>query len=222
MVTGEDDFKEDQQDLSGSGWLFTCVLALVSKGLIDQHVFNLCFDRNHGISAHLYNPNHDHNPEKVLLKFIRDAKAKVDGTKGGLLQLNKDTPWVSAQLYVRDKHPHLRRYNEEWLTFDGHCYEAIEDNSFRSGLWHWMAGAVNTNNNPFQPKKGMVLDLESALAGLVDVPAASHEMPCWLSGHGPDPRYLLPCSNGLLNVRTGELLPPDPNLLNRNAFGLCL
>lgn len=44
------------------------------------------------------------------------------------------------------------------------------------------------------------------------------EAPSWINGStGPDPRDLVSCANGIVNTRTGELLPPTPDYFTHAA-----
>lgn len=60
-------------------------------------------------------------------------------------------------------------------------------------------------------------DLLDALRAVVKL-SDDIEAPWWIEGAGPDAAHLVACRNGLLDVRTRELLPVNPGFFNVNAL----
>jgi putative DNA primase/helicase len=167
--------------------------------------------------------------EKLLMKF------QADGFKGitRLRKLIKDTskslpkpkgtssreellaqPIKAAQLFRNEIRPNLLYFQSEWLAWNQSHYEAIEADVVRGQIWEFLE-ANESVPNPYS-----VSSIFDALKAICIKAQGSFEPPCWLSGNEdkPDPKYIISCSNGLLNLRTGKLLKHTPDFFTRNAL----
>ncbi|HEB54229.1 MAG TPA: hypothetical protein ENI87_13330, partial [bacterium] len=107
--------------------------------------------------------------------------------------------------------PHLMHYNNDWLNYSGAAY---------SELYEFLDNALQVAKKPlpFRPTTAKVNNVLDALNALSHVRGDRWEPPCWLTGDGPPPKEIVACSNGLLHLPTGELLPLTHEFFTRNAL----
>lgn len=164
----------------------------------------------------------------------RDAAARVRASiDAGELDKARDVPFpAGGVLDPRDPLDIARRYVAEHYTLDdlrtlhthrgdvrawnGSHYLIIEDAALRAGLYgyteHARRPAKKDGTEPFRPTRAIVMNIVDALRAATHVDA-DVAMPSWLDGRAaPDPRNLLPCANGILDVTTYELHPHTPAL----------
>jgi P4 family phage/plasmid primase-like protien len=129
------------------------------------------------------------------------------------------TPMAVAKAML-DGHAVVRS-NGDWLRYDTglNSYVEEEQEAFSSRVWTWADGRPYRKGNE---DKRLVAD--SALVSNVTAAASAQRqgprvLPAWHPHRAmdPDPADLLAVRNGLLNLASGELLPPDPRFINRNA-----
>jgi putative DNA primase/helicase len=124
-------------------------------------------------------------------------------------------------------HPNLIRQSGNWYDYSGTHYKQVESSTITSAVQKYMSSAFvgllakdrqtifapKTDGKetplPFGPRH--VQAVVAALAALPEVhkPADTYRSPSWLDGRDTDPK-ILPCKNGLLDIRTRELLPHTP------------
>lgn len=122
----------------------------------------------------------------------------------------------------------LVQVNGDFLHYVGTHWEALDRASMEALIHRQLegrrvqydkadgAGGWTIKTKPYRAKQWDVADIRQTLSGLVRLDA---EEPSWLDGRfGPDPRYLVPCQNGILDVETRELLPHTSRYFSRFAL----
>ncbi|OOG27670.1 hypothetical protein B1C78_03195 [Thioalkalivibrio denitrificans] len=106
---------------------------------------------------------------------------------------------------------HLVRWQGEFLAWRRGAYRALSDDAVRTSVYSHLevAGLKATRS-----RVSDVLDALRAVAFIGD----DVEPPCWLETGAPPATGLVACANGILNMDTGELDPPDPNLFTLSAL----
>ena len=127
---------------------------------------------------------------------------------------------------------HYRGVFYRWI---GTHYSAMEDGDLRTMAYVFLGdaytlsteadenGEMKTIRRRFYPDDRTVNKFLDALRAIIRV-SGTIKAPAWLEGATEDyrannPVDLLPCQNGLLNLRTWELLPHTPTFLSVNAVG---
>ena len=125
----------------------------------------------------------------------------------------------------QNKQPLLFRTNSSWYLYGDGYFTEVDDETIRSEAWPFLSKAfIEDDNGKLQPMNpglgavtGVVDALKSAARLKLDMPP-----PVWIPGHeNGNPLDLLVLQNGILNVRTGELLSHTPRFFSTNglAFG---
>lgn len=142
------------------------------------------------------------------------------------LILSPGTPLDSAEAFRLTHHTTdgvttLHRYQDSFHRWTGTCYPAVEDQAVRKEAYTFLSAAhqrVKDNLVPFAPTKATVDNLLDALRASTHL-SRDEAPPCWLDGRtGPPATELIPCTNGLLHLPTGDLLPHSPRYFNLNAL----
>jgi putative DNA primase/helicase len=148
---------------------------------------------------------------------------------GPLTFLDLDQPLDIAQRFHAEVRPHLIQQNGIWYDYAGTHYKEIEGDTTKSAVQTWLGkayvgklmpdGAMLPKLTkagdpvPLAPQPYDVKHVVDMLAGLPEVhkPASTYKSPSWLNDDDSDPRALLPCLNGLLDIETRELRPHTPD-----------
>jgi putative DNA primase/helicase len=155
------------------------------------------------------------------------------------IRLDLEAPYDIARLFVRfneDKQGNRRyvfvgkvegelikkatlcHWKDDFKCWNGQCYDDVDDGEIRAQVYDFLDQAVYPNNVRIKPRPkhvNEVIDGLKAGGNLVG------DAPCWIEAIGkPEPRGLLVCKNGLLELDTGKLWDHDPRLfcLNRVDF----
>ena len=126
-----------------------------------------------------------------------------------------DVPaWILAGQFQTDRyregqHSTLRYYRGGFYVWRNGHYVEVDPHDIRAELKQRFLGILNRDTTD------EVLD---ALNSLPSVYVPSHvEAPCWLNSKAPA-QGLVPCRNGLLDLETGQLREPSPNLFVTSAL----
>ena len=184
----------------------------------------------------LHNPNHecknDDEGSAVIIPFVissGDGSASGTGSAHaksadsvGVIVIDPDDHMGRARQMRRALYPSLRFWRGDYLEHESGVYRIIEPEAMSSGAYTWldrtfvkMAGSDLLV--PFRPGKELVAQTLAALQAVSHVDGREG-MPRWLDGRtDPPPGDIVAFPNGLLNVRTGEFMPPNPLRERREA-----
>jgi putative DNA primase/helicase len=147
--------------------------------------------------------------------------------------LSRGTPHKSAEAFREKMHPTLINVAEDWLVYRDNigAYELIDNKVMRSQIQRFMIAAkcivmvkddddnVQEQVVPFNPKKNDVTEVYEALFNACLKPLADFKPPCWLTNeYTLDPRNIIACRNGLLDVTTRELYSHTADFFTRSAL----
>lgn len=117
-------------------------------------------------------------------------------------------PLKAAQGFYEARYPNgtLVRWRNVFYRWHGAGWLPVDEETIRAEVYAFVD--MNAGN----PKQGFVTNIMDALHGvaLLDVKDA----PCWRVRSDTCPTDLFACANGLLNVRTRQLLPHSPEYFN--------
>jgi putative DNA primase/helicase len=123
--------------------------------------------------------------------------------------------------YGHADHVRIARYKGEWLSWRKGAWTAVSDDEVKGAAYAWgevvQVEDLKTGELlPMRPDRRKIGDLMDALRGQVVIP--DHvEMPGLIGRLDVDPRYALPVSNGILDLRSRRLLPASPHLFVGSA-----
>lgn len=208
----------------------------IRKNVPHEVTASLLLDKKWAISAHVLDQKS--NRQRYVRRQIRQAAKRVreddaekKPRKGGREPcsapiIHEGDPYESAALFLRDRHPHLKHYNDDWLTFKGSHYVDLEEGTVRQDVYSWAAGALtevtDKNGNvklvPFRPTKTKVSSIIDSVKARAHVRRDRFEAPCWLEDRSVPADEVVACANGLIHLSKGELLEPTPAFFTRNAL----
>jgi len=125
----------------------------------------------------------------------------------------------------------LHFHNDRFVQWDGVCYQRFKPEGYRRKPAQFLASCAeetdkeDSDDQPIfkqfkvnQKRKSEMLD---ALRDLVSLDE-SIQAPCWLIENNglPDPREVIVCQNGLLDVRNNRILPPTPAFFSLNSVSI--
>lgn len=150
--------------------------------------------------------------------------------------LSRRTPRKSAVLFRDEMRPNLVNQQDEWLDWNGKCYVVVENATIVAEIAEWADDASEAfleapaegetegkiGYRKFEPKPTDTAAIGTSLKQLVHRPAEQFPPPCWLKLTKPyvglDPRDIIVCENGLLDMRTRKLHPHTPTFFTRTAI----
>ncbi len=183
--------------------------------------------------------------EQELQHKLTDAKVQVEAAEEvGMRLEGKGTPNVVKdasplrlaehflECHHRDEHgrPLLRRWRGDFHRFDGCCYRQVSAEMLDAEIYSHLDG-VQT----LKPVKGSgkakltkltvnsrtVREVRQAIPSRGALIENDIEAPAWLDGRTDvDPRDLLVCRNGLLELSSGTIHPPTPEFFALNTLGV--
>lgn len=163
-----------------------------------------------------------------------ELKQTKDGRYKTRPQHPRETAWHFMNVMCKDENGlrTLHFHSDRFVQWDGVNYQRFKPEGYRSRPAQFLALCAeetdkeDSNDEPIfaqfkvnQKRKSEMLD---ALRDLVSLDEKVIQAPCWLVDDDelPDPRELIVCQNGLLDVRNGELLPPTPAFFSLNSVSI--
>lgn len=163
------------------------------------------------------------------MAFVReclDTLRKANGPNPFNILVRKD--WSrSGVLFRRQRWPLLQHHNDEFLTYRDGAYHVVEPATIRASARDFLERArvrvlkeKKWTTESFQPSTTSVNELIAAVQDARHKDRDSMAPPCWL--HDADKRPLakecIALQNGILHVKTGQLIPATPDFFVRNAL----
>jgi putative DNA primase/helicase len=140
--------------------------------------------------------------------------------------LDLDNPLQSAKIFRERVRPYLIKQNGIWYDYAGTHYKEIEGATIKSAVQTWMASTFIPNEaGKLIPLVAQPYDIRHVVEMLenlpqVHKPAATYKSPCWLNDDTSNPRAIIPCLNGLLDIETRTLRPHTPDFFCVYCLGL--
>lgn len=145
-------------------------------------------------------------------------------------------PGSTAKLFRELRRRTLINHQDEWLVWNGAAYASVVDDTIRSEVRTFLEacyvrsiqevrGEMVEKLTPFHPKRNDVDEVYKALKDNFHVPPQTMELPCWLDGADRqyaklDPRNLISCKNGLVDIRTRKLYPATAEFFTRTSLDI--
>ena len=112
--------------------------------------------------------------------------------------------------------PTLKHWRDSWMRWEEAHWAEVEERTVRAELYEQLEQAKYmqpTGEAPWEPNRYKINDVLDALRGITHLPQSYHP-PYWLPGTTGTDAPVIAATNGLLNVRTRELLPLTPGFFN--------
>ncbi|MET4065908.1 putative DNA primase/helicase [Bradyrhizobium sp. S3.2.6] len=152
------------------------------------------------------------------------------------IMIQPHDPGSTAKLFRDMRRPTLINHQDEWLIWNAAAYTSVVDDTIQSEVRSFLeacsvkrikeiSGDTVEEVAIFRPKRNDVDEVYKALKDNFHVPPETMEPPCWLDGKdqqyaGLDPRNLISCKNGLVDIATRELYPATPQFFTRTSLDI--
>lgn len=167
----------------------------------------------------------DHG-EPPNLKKTKDGRYKVKPA------YHREIAWhyLSKACKFKDMRI-LHFYNDEFVEWDGISYKTYKSKVYRKKVAKFLAGCAEETNDydssdetifiPYKVNSARKKEVLEALEDMVHL-EEDCEAPCWLTDqkNRPDPREVIVCKNGLLDIRNGKLLKNTPAFFSNNYIAV--
>jgi P4 family phage/plasmid primase-like protien len=211
------DADDPNENRSEVVWHVCC--QLVRAGCPDDVIAAVILDPDYKISGHVLDQP---KPQRYAARQIE--RAREENPPPGPIVM--PTALNLARAYREARRPHLLHYQQEFLEWDGAAYGAVADDAVRAGMWTFLEtcrveGEKGEEPKPLHPNSKVVSGAVDALKAVVHLspPPDAARVLRWLDGRDvPDPAELVPSPGGVLNLRTGEVMPATPQLFARTAL----
>ncbi|OSI70874.1 DNA primase family protein [Bradyrhizobium canariense] len=153
-----------------------------------------------------------------------------------LIVIQPHDPGSTAKLFRETRRHTLINHQDEWLFWTGAAYASIDDTTIQAEVRSFLEicsvkrikevrGDTVEEVTVFRPRRNDVDEVYKALKDNFHVPPETMEPPCWLDSTdqqyaGLDPRSLISCKNGLVDITTRKLYPPTPQFFTRTSLDI--
>jgi putative DNA primase/helicase len=170
--------------------------------------------------------------EKGAANDQRELHRIWEKCSGPPWQINPAAPYDTARLllqvgFSRDDWPLLHRHRGGFYLWDGKAYPEFAEAEIRARIYAFLDECVVPVKNdqgqreqaPARPNTRKVNEVADALRAVALLPDTVRA-PAWLVVDPADPNAanLLACTNGLLDLSTGKLLPHTPSYFTHTAL----
>jgi putative DNA primase/helicase len=228
-----------------SGWVRDLVEAGKSEGKAVEHPGKECFIvvqhlRRAGYTEAQILDLAARHRGGVFGKYARRLPKEIgrmwgkvaDTDDGPPWQIKAGEPYATAKRlrelrYSVDNAPTLHHHRGAFYAWNGSAYPEIDAGEIRASAYEFLDECVvrvkdedsgEWKQAQVKPNTNMVNNLLDALRAATLLPGTT-AAPAWLDGTtDPDPRDIISCANGLLNLPTMELLPHTPAFFTHNAL----
>jgi putative DNA primase/helicase len=119
----------------------------------------------------------------------------------------------------------LMSHRGTFYAWAGTCWPELEEAALRSDLYRWLEHAIYPKKTrdgselvPWAPTRSKIGNVVDALHAATHL-AAGVDAPAWLDIRDTDkPNEVVALTNGLLNLRTRELLPHSPDFFTQHSL----
>ena len=135
----------------------------------------------------------------------------------------RDTAWhiLNDRFSYKDELRTLHHQHREFMMWDGKKYRRFDEDDIRPIVANYLTHFAQFKEldedgeplyEPFEVRKSRVAEMVTTLQDMIHIDSSMSD-PSWLTDEAdemPDPREIVSCSNGLLDVASGDLLEPTP------------
>lgn len=159
---------------------------------------------------------------------------EVIRTREGRIKVRPNQPIEGAWHTINAKFCHglkrtLHYHNGEFMLWNGVRYEAMDADAIRPTVMRFMThfaeqAGTDKNDEPiFVPYKVRAVRLDEmmkVIKCMTHIPSKTQD-PCWLSNDEiVDPREIVCCTNGLVDIRNRKLLDPNPSYYSQTSTSI--
>jgi len=166
-------------------------------------------------------------------RFIKKKGVKL--TKTHTAKPRKTAWWILNDLFCREEMRTLHYQNGEFMIWKNGKYTRIREDNIRAKIARHLTRFAAFDSKDKETGKATYKEYEvrkTAVTEMVQtvidmsVIEESYADPCWLaepedeSEENPDPREIVTCKNGLLDIVNRRLLPPNPSFYSFTNTGI--
>ena len=165
--------------------------------------------------------------QSFFAPHVAQCRGENDQPETGQNETISTQPMKMADYLIRkdfmvDEFNTLFRWRQGWYRYTGKHYGEMEPEEFRGTIYRCFNGKYAASGGPIIPDQQLVNKTIDAISGARPdlLIATDARPPLFLcpKDNDPDPKYMLSCRNGILNLLTRELLPHSPRLFTVNSL----
>jgi putative DNA primase/helicase len=184
-------------------------------GWNDDKIAATLLNRENEISRHNYEA-HPENPKKYVRDQIEKARKQQEARVVSAIDHMK-----RARKFRAQRRPNLRYWRGEFYDWVATSYyAALGKDTITSEIWKYLEQALIRDKQgaltPFYPKRNTVEETLAALKAIAQL-EDNRETPFWIAGGIAGELIAFP--NGLLELSSNKLHPPNPDFFALGALG---
>lgn len=194
---------------------------LIRADVSEADMVALMLDPDYKFGAHV-----QEQPKPLPYAWRQVTRALEHQPRLGPIIINQ--PLELARAFQKHRRPNLLRFEGEFLDWDGAAYVKVNPEMVEAEMWRFLETCrVRRKDDsgketvvPYIPMPDPVSGALRAFKAVSIRPDEGAEVyPIrWLDERSsPDPKFLLPGRDGIMDLRTGEVLPATPMLFTRVA-----
>ena len=194
---------------------------LIRADVSEADMVALMLDPDYKFGAHV-----QEQPKPLPYAWRQVTRALEKQPRLGPIIINQ--PLELARAFQKHRRPNLLRFEGEFLDWDGAAYVKVNPEVVEAEMWRFLETCRITRKDesgkdkvvPYVPMPDPVSGALRAFKAVSIRPDEGAEVyPIrWLDERSaPDPKFLLPGRDGIMNLLTGEVLPATPLLFTRVA-----
>lgn len=194
---------------------------LIRADVSEADMVALMLDPDYKFGAHV-----QEQPKPLPYAWRQVTRALEKQPRLGPIIINQ--PLELARAFQKHRRPNLLRFEGEFLDWDGAAYVKVNPEMVEAEMWRFLETCRITRKDesgkekvvPYVPMPDPVSGALRAFKAVSIRPDEGAEVyPIrWLDERtSPDPKFLLPGRDGIMNLLTGEVLPATPLLFTRVA-----
>jgi P4 family phage/plasmid primase-like protien len=204
----------DNKFKSRSEAAFYACCSLIRCGIADEVILAIMLDESLRISDHaLAQADPRRSARRALEAALKEQPRPF---------IVSATDHLARARALRDaQRPHLLHHRDDFVDWERGAYRIIAEGTINAEVWDFLDHAITVRGKgqqamPFQPNRSSVGETLAALKAVAHL-APEIDPPHWLDGRAEGELIAFP--NGLLDIRSGKLLPPDPAFFTFAALG---
>ena len=195
---------------------------MIRADVSEADMVAVILDPDHGVSAHVLE-----QPKPLPYAWRQVARALERQPRPGPIVV--DQPMELAEAFQKARRPNLLRFEGEFLDWDGAAYVKVNPEMVDAEMWKFLRTCrVNKKDKDGNEMVVGYVPFPDAVTGAVRAFKAVSIRPDegaevypirWLDERSiPEPKFLLPGREGIMNLKTGEIMPSTPFLFSRTAL----
>jgi putative DNA primase/helicase len=163
-------------------------------------------------------PEHETEAERSEAALV---EVEPEPERPGAVKLAQGVPYDIARIFVAQRHMRAGRvvlwfWEGRFWSWNGRHYEAMTDKAVRDQVYGFLGTSMKYDGSRFKPRPKDTNEVLDVLRSVLGLNGPKYQPPMWLDSGGRAGE-LMAFRNGVVDLRTGRLMPPSPVLWSHAA-----